>query len=217
MNKLITFFFLTILIGKSFSQANIAIISFTESEYKISKKVKKYLHRNQIHNDSIKTALNTFIIKEFEREKIKANHIQLNQNSVFTDTLIKRNTTRYKYNVQNTDFIKFVYSEISPPKIKYYSKKMNVESEQFLCGLIINEYYDYIVVLNRLKIYRKNWFSKKYAFQLHLEVFDNNLNVVLGEKIQIERKIFKKLYPSAFNQYLKSLIYESLIKFKSNG
>ena len=212
MKKLTVIFFLSIFINSSFSQTKIAVIFFNDTHIKLNNKVSIYLTQNQITIDSVKNSLKSFMFTEIENKHAIAKFVELNQSSSFTDTLVKRKTSRFKHKIdtQNNKFIHFIYSEIDPPKTNYYSRKMNAESEQTLSELINNNKYDFVVVLNKFKTKRNHWFSKKTKFQIHLDIFDKNIDNIFGEKIEIERKIFKGLYPSTFNNYLMSLVSNSL-------
>jgi hypothetical protein len=204
----------------SFSQTNtkILIVPLKKEMIEVDKHTQKLLNYNNVVLDTLKNKIINFSALKLKTQFPMFSFINLDSIIGYkwlADSLNSNkqwNTFQLKKIKDSNGLEKMILLNDDDPKLKYYGRELE-ENEIKTFNELIQKYdFKYIFFINRFETCTPKPFDRKTYMCLHLEIYDQKMNKIFGDKSDSSRKIYKKMYYHVFSDYYIPDAIESFYK-----
>lgn len=210
---LIIIIFPFVLVGQE-QQKTLLIVPPSKNSIRFSSLTERNIKYNSINRDSIIE----FIVSTINSEvKVVLKKYSLKYLKEFTSSDAMPDTS-YELKLWNCFYYNTNDSSLNSIKNNravtmnsyhnnYYGSNLNQYGLEILKKTVTLSKCDYILFINKFEIINPNSY-----FSLHVEVLDNSLNRIYGNKNEIKREISKTMYSDVLRYYIRASCEEMLEK-----
>ena len=189
------------------------IVPLSKNNIRLNSLAERNIKYNNMNHDSvisyIISTVNSELQNVFKNYSIRYLK-EFNSKGNFPDSLYNLKLFNcFYYDSKDSSLKNIKYNSISLESYhnNYYGCDLNPEGLEILTNAVTSSKCDYIVFINKFEIIHPN-----SAFSLHIEIFDNALNRIYGNKNEMKRDISKTMYSDVLKYYIKSSCNNMLVK-----
>jgi hypothetical protein len=193
----------------SFSQTStkILIVPLKKDMIEVDKHTQNLLNYNNVVLDTLKNEIINVSALKLKTQFPMFSFINLDsiiEYDWLADSLNSNkqwNTFQLKKIKDSNGLEKMILLHDENPKLKYYGRNLE-ENEIKTFNELIEKYdFKYIFFINRFETYTPKPFDRKTYMCLHLEIYDQKMNKIFGDKSDGSKKFFKTMYYHVFSDY----------------
>lgn len=198
-------------------QKKILLVSpLSKNNIRLSSLAERNIKYNNISHDSlinfILTAANSELENIFQDYSVRYLK-EFTSSEEFPDSLYSLklfNCFYYDSKDSSLKNIKYKSFSLESYHNNYYGCDLNDAGLEILKSAISSSRCDYILFINKFEIINPN-----SSFSLHVEILDNALNRIYGNKNEMQKDISKTMYSDVLKYYIKSACDDMLEKADS--